>query len=187
MTDPICRECNREPCVCAEAPRSSMYADWLREKAGVMHFAAYRGDLLSIANALDTLHAERDALTQRAERAERDCARALLQLDDALGRLQTLQDALDAAAGRVSGWQPIATAPRGAKGQAWMRLAWGEGEDQYTGDGYRQDDKFYACAWFYQLGQPKKFASRDIEVQPTHWQPHDGPPTDVLAAAQEGS
>ena len=63
----------------------SLLQDWLREKANAPYFAAYRGDLLSIAHALDSLHraltAER-AARERAE-AERDALRARIR-DDSL-------------------------------------------------------------------------------------------------------
>ena len=64
----------------SETPTPSLLQDWLREKARVPYFAAYRGDLLSIAHALDSLHraltAER-AARERAE-AENDTLRGLL-------------------------------------------------------------------------------------------------------------
>lgn len=63
----------------SETPTPSLLQDWLREKARVPYFAAYRGDLLSIAHALDSLHR---ALT--AERAARKRAEAELKENEAV-------------------------------------------------------------------------------------------------------
>lgn len=54
----------------SDTPRKHLYTEWLREKANTFHFAAYRGDLLSIANAFETLERELSAATERAEKAE---------------------------------------------------------------------------------------------------------------------
>lgn len=69
------------------------------------------------------------------------------------------------------GWRPIETAPKGAKGVAWMLLAWGPEGDQSVGDGMRIGDKFYASGTFYRMDQEKKLEFREIEVLPTHWMP----------------
>lgn len=76
-----------------------------------------------------------------------------------------------------SGWRPIETAPKGAKGVAWMQLAWGPEEDRKTGYGMRIEDKFYAAATFFCPEQEKQFELREVEVQPTHWQPLPAAPT----------
>lgn len=68
-------------------------------------------------------------------------------------------------------WHPIETAPAGATGYAWMMLAWGPEDDQNTGVGMRDGDKFYASATFYRLGREKQYEFREIEVRPTHWMP----------------
>lgn len=66
-----------------ETPTPSLLQDWLREKAHVPYFAAYRGDLLSIAHALDSLHS---ALT--SERAAKD------EKERAICRLLTIESEL---------------------------------------------------------------------------------------------
>ena len=73
-------------------------------------------------------------------------------------------------------WQPIETAPKGAKGYAWMMLAWGPEDDPNAGAGMRCGDKFFAAATFYCLGQKKQYEMREIEVHPTHWMPRPEAP-----------
>lgn len=77
---------------------------------------------------------------------------------------------------QLDGWQPIETAPKGAKGYAWMMLAWGPEGDQSIGKGMRWGDRFFAAGDFYCLGQEKKFELREIEIHPTHWMPLAAPP-----------
>lgn len=74
------------------------------------------------------------------------------------------------------GWQPIETAPKGARGYAWMMLAWGAEDDPYVAAGMRCGDKFFAATTFYCLGQEKQYEMREIEVHPTHWMPIPAPP-----------
>jgi hypothetical protein len=69
------------------------------------------------------------------------------------------------------GWQPIETAPRGAKGYCWMNLAWGPEGDLSTGVGMRWGDRFFAAASFYCLGREKKYEFREVEVRPSYWMP----------------
>ena len=76
----------------------------------------------------------------------------------------------------MSDWQPIDTAPKGAKGYCWMNLAWGSEGDQSTGIGMRWGDRFFVAATFHCLGQEKRFEFREIEVSPTHWMPLLPPP-----------
>lgn len=54
----------------SETPTPSLLQDWLRGKANTPYFAAYRGDLLSIAHALDSLHSALTAERTARERAE---------------------------------------------------------------------------------------------------------------------
>lgn len=70
-----------------------------------------------------------------------------------------------------NGWRPIETAPKGARGYAWMMLAWGAEDDPHVAAGMRCGDKFFAAATFYCLGQEKQYEMREIEVHPTHWMP----------------
>lgn len=54
---------------------ANLYAEWLRQKAGTLGMAAYKGDLLSIANAIDRYIAERDearAFGEKAAKAHND-------------------------------------------------------------------------------------------------------------------
>ncbi|MFL7901507.1 DUF551 domain-containing protein [Azospirillum argentinense] len=95
------------------------------------------------------------------------------RLADEVERLRRLLSASPAAPAAQSGegWQPIDTAPKGAKGYAWMQLAWGPDEDKATGDGMYANGKFYAVATFYCAGQSRQYQMREIEVSPTHWMP----------------
>jgi hypothetical protein len=72
---------------------------------------------------------------------------------------------------RKDAWQPIETAPSGAKGYCWMNLAWGPEGDVSTGIGMRWGDRFFAAGSFYCLGHEKRYEFREIEVKPTHWMP----------------
>lgn len=83
-------------------------------------------------------------------------------------RTPRTEDARDGAR-----WQPIATAPTGAKGYAFMRLAWGDDEDKHTGDGIRCGDRFFAAGVFYTLSPEdgRRYRFRETEVTPTHWMP----------------
>lgn len=117
--------------------------------------------------------------------AERDrCAQALRELHSRLtscGQRVSAADAYDsfyqdvvadALHGREpDGWQPIETAPKGARGYAWMMLAWGAEDDPHVAAGMRCGDKFFAAATFYCLGQEKQYEMREIEAHPTHWMP----------------
>lgn len=76
----------------------------------------------------------------------------------------------------MNGWQPIETAPRGAKGYTWMDLAWGPEGDQSCGTGMRWGDRFFAAGVFHCLGQEKRYEIREVEVQPTHWRLGPGVP-----------
>jgi hypothetical protein len=80
------------------------------------------------------------------------------------------------------GWQPIETAPKGAKGYSWMNLAWGPEGDQSAGIGMRWGDRFFAVGTFYCLGQQKQYEFREIEVNPTHWMPLPDAPDAVREA-----
>lgn len=135
---------------------------------------------------LATALAERDSYKTAWEQSDKSC-RDLSE--KVLPNVRAERDALAARVEKAeaSRWQLIETAPQGANGMAWMRLAWGEGEDQCTGDGFRQGDEFFACSWFYQLGQPKQFAARDHLVKPTHWAPLDAPPSDAALSLEEKS
>jgi hypothetical protein len=82
----------------------------------------------------------------------------------------------------ATAWQPIETAPLGAKGYCWMNLAWGPEGDVSTGVGMRWGDRFFAAGSFYCLGQEKRYEFREIEVKPTHWMPLPAAP----AAASNG-
>lgn len=77
-----------------------------------------------------------------------------------------------------SQWQPIETAPTGAKGVAWMMLAYGPEGDQTTGMGMRFHDKFYAASTFYVGGHSdgRQFKFQEHEVHPTHWMPEPNVP-----------
>lgn len=83
----------------------------------------------------------------------------------------------------ASQWQPIETAPRGAKGICWMLLAWGPEEDQATGNGMRIGDRYFAAGSFFCIGGDKPFEFREIEVSPTHWMPLPAAPTDEVKNA----
>lgn len=72
----------------------------------------------------------------------------------------------------VPGWQPIETAPRGAKGISFFMAAWGPEESQSVGKCIRIGDDFYAAGVFYCLGNKEKpYELREVKVQPTHWMP----------------
>lgn len=88
-----------------------------------------------------------------------------------------LRAALDAEAGRVSGWQPIATAPTDGTQILGYRLG------RYAEACRVQRDD---CE-MWQFGRVSGNVKLYPECKPTHWQPLPKPPTDVLAAAQEGS
>jgi hypothetical protein len=85
---------------------------------------------------------------------------------NAIARAEKAEEAL-----RKSEWQPIETAPTGAKGMAWMLLAYGPEGDQTTGMGMRFHDKFYAASSFYVGGhfESRQYQFREHEVHPTHW------------------
>lgn len=123
---------------------------------------------------LDALRAEVDAL-RPADRSMRDVLEAIksrLRKDDEIGAYDAVCDALDAGSHIASaGWQPIETAPNGARGYAWMMLAWGAEDDPHVAAGMRCGDKFFAAATFYCLGQEKQYEMREIEAHPTHWMP----------------
>jgi len=82
---------------------------------------------------------------------------------------------------QLDGWLPISSAPKGAKGYSWMRLAWGPEDDKCTGEGMRFGDKFYVAASFYCLNQEKQYQFREIEVTPTHWMPKAAAPSPTQA------
>lgn len=72
-----------------------------------------------------------------------------------------------------SQWQPIETAPLGAKGVSWMMLAYGPKGDQSVSEGMRWGDKFFASGTFHKPCEfgDRPFRFKEIEVFPTHWMP----------------
>lgn len=91
--------------------------------------------------------------------------------------IRNLLDERDAQAAEIERlrqpWQPIETAPIGNNpdGFIWLMLAWGPEGDQSTGNGMRWRDKWFAAPAFYCLGQERKYAFKETEIQPTHWMP----------------
>ena len=78
----------------------------------------------------------------------------------------------------MSEWQPIETAPNGAKGLCWMLLAHGPEGDQTVSIGMRFHDQFFAASTFH-IGGPfdgRQYAFKEHEVNPTHWAPLPRPP-----------
>ena len=76
-------------------------------------------------------------------------------------------------------WQSIETAPKGAKGIAWMLLAYGPEDDRSVSIGLRFHNTFFAAGTFYRGGpfDERQFELRECEVDPTHWMPvPDAPP-----------
>lgn len=93
---------------------------------------------------------------------------------------------------RVTGWQPIGTAPSGVSrngklGVCWMMLAIPHDDGGYNCvSGMRVGDKFFACLTFY-CGGPfdgKQYVQREVEVLPTHWMPPPEPPAALLPAGE---
>jgi hypothetical protein len=92
--------------------------------------------------------------------------------NDEFNKQVAMADAIDAHLAKgAQEWQPIETAPTGAKGYAWMLLAWGPDEDKSVSNGMRCGDRFFAAPSFYCMGQERQFQQREIEVFPTHWMP----------------
>ncbi|VVE33927.1 hypothetical protein [Pandoraea commovens] len=87
----------------------------------------------------------------------------------------------------ASQWQPIETAPRGAKGVCWMLLAWGPEDDQTTGNGMRIGDRYFAAGSFFCIGGDKPFEFREIEVSPTHWMPLPAAPAATPTPAAQSA
>jgi hypothetical protein len=76
----------------------------------------------------------------------------------------------------MSAWQPIETAPKGARGYAWMMLCWGREDGLATGTGFHAEGRFFAAATFFKPSGFPAFEHRQIEVFPTHWMPIPQPP-----------
>jgi hypothetical protein len=114
------------------------------------------------------LKADRDSWMQQASDRVADAVTFAKEADGLRAEIDALR--------KEAEWQPIETAPRGAKGYAWMHLAWGPEHDQSTSVGMRYGDKFYASASFYCLGRDKQYEFRETEVSPTHWKPLPTPP-----------
>lgn len=68
-------------------------------------------------------------------------------------------------------WQDISTAPNCVGAYLFCRLAWRNGNDICTGDGFRWGDKWFATGTFYKGGRfdECQYEMRQIEVMPTHW------------------
>lgn len=86
--------------------------------------------------------------------------------------VRTLQEE-NQALRKANEWQPIETAPKGARGIAWMMLAYGPEGDQSVSVGLRFNDQFFAAGTFYNGGpfDGRQFNFREHEVAPTHWMP----------------
>jgi len=96
MPDPICRECNREPCGCAESdtPLTDASISWHTAYSG------YGSDRISFqmehVEVSDARAIERE-LREEIAASRAETRRALNQLDDALERLQAAHERLRAA------------------------------------------------------------------------------------------
>lgn len=73
-------------------------------------------------------------------------------------------------------WKPIESVPDNNGRPMFCLLAFGPEGDQSVGQGFRVNGKWYVGATFYCLGQEKRYEIREIEVQPTHWQPRPAVP-----------
>ena len=119
----------------------------------------------------EILRLELDNKRVRPLLAERDAA--MIKVTKLEAQIQAAQEQ-EPVAGALTGtpyWRPIETAPTGARGYAWMNLAWGPDEDKTTATGMRWGGSFFACTTFHALGQEKAFWFREVEVKPTHWAP----------------
>lgn len=103
-----------------------------------------------------------------------------------------LRAALAAESGRGSGWQPIETAPKGRKVIVGYRNSLGKWRTVMgcyylagTLESDADDSGWAPEGWYEESETHEDIMPCDCE--PTHWQPLPEPPTDVLAAAQEGS
>lgn len=78
MTDPICRECNREPCVCAMTDKAVSDAAWESEH-GPTERREHTEEWFAKRGLVLRTRAEWEELKQRAERAEALCDRLKLE------------------------------------------------------------------------------------------------------------
>lgn len=91
--------------------------------------------------------------------------------------------ALSAQVQDMAGWQDISTAQNCVGSYLFCRLAWRNGNDICTGDGFRWNGRWFVVGTFYKGGRLDQcqYEMRQIEVQPTHWMestsPPDTPPT----------